>query len=42
LTDEGFFQLSRPVTGAEAIEAMNRLERLATTSMSGLGAPAVR
>lgn len=28
LTDEGLFELSRPVTGAEALDAITRLERL--------------
>ena len=31
LLDGGTFQLSRPVSGAEAIEAMTRIERLLTT-----------
>ena len=32
LADAGSFQLSRLVTGAEAIDAINRIERLVTTS----------
>ncbi len=32
LADGGTFQLSRPVTGAEAIDAVSRVERLDTTS----------
>jgi hypothetical protein len=32
LVDGGSFQLSRPVSGAEAIEAITRIERLLTTS----------
>jgi tetratricopeptide (TPR) repeat protein len=32
LADDGSFQLSRLVTGAEAIDAINRIERLLTTS----------
>jgi len=28
LNDRGLFELSRPVTGAEAIEAISRIERL--------------
>jgi tetratricopeptide (TPR) repeat protein len=32
LLDDGSFQLSRPVSGAEAIDAITRIERLLTTS----------
>ena len=32
LAEGGVFQLSRPVSGAEAIDAITRLERLDTTS----------
>ena len=32
LVDGGSFQLSRPVSGAEAIDAITRIERLLTTS----------
>ena len=32
LADGGLFQLSRPVSGAEAIDAISRIERLFTTS----------
>jgi hypothetical protein len=32
LADGGVFQLSRPVSGAEAIDAVSRIERLYNTS----------